>query len=107
MVIICNQFFTHFGKVYRPQLSKNKILKQIIEVFFKMLIDCHSHAFADKIADKAVKQLINYYQIPTNHGGRLVDLFTAANEADLDALVLLVAATFEGNRKTEITLAHE
>jgi predicted TIM-barrel fold metal-dependent hydrolase len=58
-----------------------------------MLIDCHTHAFVDKIADKAVNQLINYYQIPTNFGGRLRDLLTAANEATLDALVLLVAAT--------------
>jgi predicted TIM-barrel fold metal-dependent hydrolase len=58
-----------------------------------MLIDCHTHAFVDKIADKAVKQLINYYRIPTNFGGRLTDLLTAANQASLDALVLLVAAT--------------
>jgi predicted TIM-barrel fold metal-dependent hydrolase len=58
-----------------------------------MLIDCHTHAFADKIADKAVNQLINYYQMPTSFGGRLTDLLSVANEANLDALVLLVAAT--------------
>jgi predicted TIM-barrel fold metal-dependent hydrolase len=58
-----------------------------------MLIDCHTHAFADKIADKAVNQLINYYQMPTDFGGRLGDLLSVANEANLDALVLLVAAT--------------
>jgi predicted TIM-barrel fold metal-dependent hydrolase len=58
-----------------------------------MLIDCHTHAFADKIADKAVNQLINYYHIPTDFGGRLADLLKVANEANLDALVLLVAAT--------------
>jgi predicted TIM-barrel fold metal-dependent hydrolase len=58
-----------------------------------MLIDCHTHAFADKIADKAVSQLISYYKIPTSFGGRLQNLCTVANEANLDALVLLVAAT--------------
>lgn len=58
-----------------------------------MLIDCHTHAFADKIADKAVTQLIEYYKISTSFGGRLFDLITAANEANLDALIMLVAAT--------------
>lgn len=58
-----------------------------------MLIDCHAHAFADKIADKAVQQLIDYYQIKTSNGGRLTDLINAANQAHLDAFILLVAAT--------------
>lgn len=58
-----------------------------------MLIDCHTHAFADKIAEKAVIQLIDYYQIHTVFGGRLSDLLTVAVEAKLDALIMLVAAT--------------
>ncbi|HBE78758.1 MAG TPA: amidohydrolase [Firmicutes bacterium] len=58
-----------------------------------MFIDCHMHAFADKIADKAVTQLINYYKMPTQYGGRLDDVMTAAAAAGLDGLVLLVAAT--------------
>lgn len=58
-----------------------------------MLIDCHTHAFADKIAEKAVSQLIDYYQIPTGFGGRLSDLLKVAVEAKLDALIMLVAAT--------------
>lgn len=58
-----------------------------------MFIDCHTHAFSDKIADRAVEQLINYYHIQTNWGGRLKDLINAANEVKLDALILLVAAT--------------
>lgn len=58
-----------------------------------MLIDCHAHAFADKIADKAVQQLIDYYQMPTTNGGRFSDLINAANQAKLDAFLLLVAAT--------------
>ncbi len=58
-----------------------------------MLIDAHTHAFAEKIADKAVEQLINYYRLPTSYGGRLEDLLTQARLAQLDALVLLIAAT--------------
>ncbi len=58
-----------------------------------MFIDCHMHAFADKIADKAVEQLINYYKISTEFGGRLDDVLKAAKEVDLDGLILLVAAT--------------
>ena len=50
-----------------------------------LLIDCHTHAFADKIAEKAVIQLINYYNITTQWGGRLADLLQAANVAKLDA----------------------
>lgn len=58
-----------------------------------MLIDCHTHAFADKIAEKAVIQLIEYYQVQTRYGGSLRDLLTVAVDAKLDALIMLVAAT--------------
>lgn len=58
-----------------------------------MLIDCHTHAFADKIADKAVDHLIHYYQISTPHAGNLRALMTQANLAGLDAIFMLVAAT--------------
>ena len=58
-----------------------------------LLIDCHTHAFADKIAEKAVIQLIEYYQIPTRFGGSLRDLLTVAVDAKLNALIMLVAAT--------------
>lgn len=58
-----------------------------------MLIDVHAHAFADNIADKAVNQLIQYYNIPTVHGGRLSDTLRSAAEANVDYSVLLVAAT--------------
>lgn len=63
-----------------------------IEVLL-VFIDCHMHAFADKIANKAVNQLINYYKMPTDFGGRLDDVLVAANEAGLDGLILLMAAT--------------
>lgn len=68
-----------------------------------MLIDCHTHAFADKIAQAAVEQLISYYNLPTDFGGRLPDLLAAANTAQLDALFLLVAAT----KPEQVKPAHE
>ena len=58
-----------------------------------MFIDCHMHAFSDKIAEKAVAQLINYYKMPTKFGGRLEDVMAIAAEDGLDGLILLVAAT--------------
>jgi len=58
-----------------------------------MLIDFHTHAFADKIAQKAVSQLIDYYGIRTVHDGTLHGLLAEADKARVDALVLLVAAT--------------
>jgi uncharacterized protein len=58
-----------------------------------MLIDFHTHAFAEKIAPRAVQQLIDYYRLPTTFGGSLQDLLKIARDAKLDALVLLNAAT--------------
>ena len=58
-----------------------------------ILIDCHTHAFDDKIADKARAHLIDYYGVSTNYGARFCDLIDSAYEASLSALVLLAAAT--------------
>jgi hypothetical protein len=58
-----------------------------------MLIDCHTHAFADKIADKARDYIIEYYGLKTNFGARFSDLIDSAREASLNALILLTAAT--------------
>ncbi len=67
-------------------------LPSVDETFY-MIIDCHAHAFADKIAERAVYQLVDYYSLPTNFGGRLEDLISVASEASIDAVVLLIAAT--------------
>jgi predicted TIM-barrel fold metal-dependent hydrolase len=58
-----------------------------------MIVDFHMHAFADQIADKAVAFLIDYYNIPTTHGGYLKDCLQAAADAGVNHSVLLVAAT--------------
>lgn len=70
------------------------ILRRPLDIGLKfMLIDCHTHAFAEKIAPRAVKQLEGYYRLPAFHGGGLTDLLPVAKEAGLDAIVLLNAAT--------------
>ena len=58
-----------------------------------MFIDCHMHAFADNIADKAVEQLKEYYHVPAPYTGRVSEVMSVAAEVKLDGLVLLVAAT--------------
>ena len=58
-----------------------------------MIIDCHTHAFPDKIAEKAVAWLMDYYKIQIANGGRFADLLQAAEQARVDALILLAAAT--------------
>ncbi|HEY3297221.1 MAG TPA: amidohydrolase family protein, partial [Armatimonadota bacterium] len=58
-----------------------------------MRIDCHTHAFAEKIAEKAIRQLVDYYQVQTSHTGTIQALLDAAEEAELDAAILVVAAT--------------
>lgn len=68
-----------------------------------MRIDCHTHAFSEKIASKAVEQLINYYNLPTKQNGTLSEIIMRGQEADLDALVLLVAAT----RADQVRPAHD
>jgi len=68
-----------------------------------MLIDCHTHAFSEKIAAKAVEQLIQYYRIPTPYNGTLPELQRLAQEANLDAMILLVAAT----RPNQVKPAHD
>lgn len=68
-----------------------------------MLIDCHMHAFAEKIAEKAVAQLISYYRILTDHAGTLGDVLASAARAGLDGLVLLVAAT----KPEQVAPAHD
>lgn len=58
-----------------------------------LIIDFHAHAFADKIADKAVEQLASYYELEINNRGYLKDLLASADEAGISKIVLLAAAT--------------
>jgi predicted TIM-barrel fold metal-dependent hydrolase len=57
------------------------------------VIDFHAHAFPEKIADRAVENLENHYQVTIPFGGRIGDLLHYANEAEIEHLVLCSAAT--------------
>jgi predicted TIM-barrel fold metal-dependent hydrolase len=58
-----------------------------------MFIDCHMHAFADNIADKAVAQLIDYYHVTAPYTGRVSEMMEVAAKVKLDGCILIVAAT--------------
>jgi hypothetical protein len=62
-------------------------------ILFIMIIDFHTHAFVEKIAAKAVVQLINYYKVQTEYSGTLPELVREENKINANAIVLLVAAT--------------
>ncbi len=58
-----------------------------------MRIDVHTHAFAPKIADKAVHQLEGHYGIHPVGTGKADDLIEQMDKAGLDRAVVLQAAT--------------
>jgi len=57
------------------------------------IIDFHTHAFPEKIADRAVENLENHYKVSIPFGGRIADLLKHASEAKIKHLVLCSAAT--------------
>lgn len=58
-----------------------------------MRIDVHTHAFHDKIAEKAVAHLENHYGIRPLGTGKVDDLLERARKAGLDKVVVHSAAT--------------
>lgn len=58
-----------------------------------MLIDIHTHAFHDKIADKVIEQLKGHYGIQAVGTGTISDLLEKAGNAGLDKVVVFNAAT--------------
>lgn len=59
----------------------------------KKIVDIHAHAFDEKIAIKATKNLHNYYGIAPAADGRLVHLIESSNENNVDKLVVCATAT--------------
>ena len=57
------------------------------------VIDFHTHAFPEKIADRAVKNLENHYGVTIPCKGRISDLLCHAREGGIEHLVLCSAAT--------------
>lgn len=58
-----------------------------------MFIDVHTHAFHPKIAPKVLTQLEEHYGIPSIGTGEITDLLARANNAGLDKVAILCAAT--------------
>ena len=58
-----------------------------------MLIDVHTHIFADKIAAKATEFLTEYYSISVPYKGTLTELAQIAIKDQFDAIVCFNAAT--------------
>lgn len=57
------------------------------------IIDIHTHAFPDKIAEKAVIQLENFYHIEIPNHGDMESLLTSADVVGVEKIALHVAAT--------------
>lgn len=57
------------------------------------IIDCHAHVFPDKIADKAIENLTNYYNMPWSGNGTLSQLLKSADEGNIYKVVVFSTAT--------------
>jgi hypothetical protein len=56
------------------------------------IIDFHTHAFSEKIADSAIEQLENHYQFEISNSGTVDNLIEKVEEADLHKAVVHNAA---------------
>ena len=59
----------------------------------RKIVDFHAHAFHDKIAEKAAKNLNEYYGIPLAGNGRFQILLESMEENHIDTLVVHATAT--------------
>ncbi|MBR7163853.1 MAG: amidohydrolase family protein [Clostridia bacterium] len=59
----------------------------------RKVVDFHAHAFHDKIAEKAAKNLENYYKIPLAGNGRFYVVTNSMKEHQIDKLVVHATAT--------------
>ena len=60
---------------------------------YRKIVDFHAHAFHDKIAEKAAKNLNVYYGIPLAGNGQFKILSDSAKENHIDKLVVHATAT--------------
>ncbi len=59
----------------------------------RKIVDFHAHAFHDKIAEKAAKNLEEYYDIPLAGNGRFYVVTDSMKENGIDKLVVHATAT--------------
>jgi len=60
---------------------------------YRKIVDFHAHAFHDKIAEKAAKNLTEYYDIPLAGNGMFRYLLESMQENKIDKLVIHATAT--------------
>ncbi|MBR5239966.1 MAG: hypothetical protein IKW04_05280 [Clostridia bacterium] len=57
------------------------------------IIDCHCHIYPQKIADKAVKAIGNFYDIPMHCQGTCEDLLSEWKQYGVDKMLIHSTAT--------------
>ena len=57
------------------------------------IIDAHAHIFPEKIADKAVQSISNFYETPMMHKGYAESLINSGNQIDVDNYLVFSTAT--------------
>ena len=58
-----------------------------------MIIDSHVHIFPDKIAEKAVAGIRDFYDLAMRYDGRLDTILTEGTKAGVDKFLILSVAT--------------
>lgn len=57
------------------------------------IIDCHTHVFPQKIAQKAVESIGEFYQIPMSRTGSMEELYTEAKSLGVEKMLITSTAT--------------
>lgn len=57
------------------------------------IIDTHAHIYPDSIADKAVKSIGDFYNLPIQSHGRIAELLASAKQYDVEKIVVCSVAT--------------
>ena len=57
------------------------------------IVDSHCHIYPDKIAERAVKSIGDFYDIPMSNGGTLADMVKAEHEAGVTHCIVFSVAT--------------
>ncbi len=57
------------------------------------IVDCHCHIYPDKIAERAVRSIGEFYDIPMHNGGTVADMVRSEKEAGVTHCIVFSVAT--------------
>lgn len=77
----------------------SKVVKCYFKRYFKMVIDFHTHAFNDKIAEKAIAKLQSVANVKAYSDGRINAIAETIKSGAIDKAVLLPVATKPSQQK--------